>query len=1082
MSSSSGALPVFLSQRAFAASMHTVCDTACTADSIQAVIDGATPGDTISFAGDATLGHELAVNKSLTIEGNGHALLPNFAKTDSSNNAALGILANNVTVNNLVEDGTNGTGLHGVNVFEATDVNLSNVTLKNNDRNGLVVNGSTVVVNNITTSGNGWGGIDVDQGSGVITPAALTVTGTSTQSESLPIFVDDTTKGVTVNDVEDQYSYQASIGNSRRYFINHKPTIAFTSPANGAAFTSTPSFELTANDDLSIKNVTSTLYDSSNNVVGWKVLGGNLSTLTYSTSGPQTYDTNGTLPDGEYHMVAAVEDTYGKFAVQDTRTVYIDRTKPTAAFTSATTDPAPNGAYNGDFTVGYNVHDNVQLQTVNVALYDTVSSHTNHWVANCYANGNVGSNDVTGLCTVHIPASTPDGNYYVQIGGRDTAGNWTVNAVRYITVDRTIPTFALTDDGSTRKPIMDGAVINPALLGDHDHDGNTIRFTKESATDTLYVNGQPIFGHGYFNKGTSGLIGAAFVNEGAYTLYTRDSAGNQSASLTFTVDKTAPTVKVNLNRSGYANSGDIVRSAQKPEIEAFDKHLTKIEVWRKNGSKVTEWTNVAQNVTTFKGIGWLSDGTYIIRAYDAAGSASSDFEITIDNTAPTTPSITTPSDGQYFNSTPILNKWTAATDTNGIAKYQVAYRYADGHTFSGSTCAGVQIGGLSVSCRDASGLQRNHIPASTEQGGVTIWVRAQDNAGNWSSWSTPVQYTYDATAPTGTFTYSNNNGSQVTSSDVTATLTTNEEVRDIAGWTRVAGNQFTKVFTNNTKFTVVVTDLAGNSTTLKGEVKRIDRTAPTFNVHDGQTFTTLPVDIVATDQSLTDKLSVNGNPVQLVNDPKTWDWRTALSSDGAYTLIATDKAGNNTTVHITIDSTAPVVTITGYGQTGNKIQPNVTATDANSPLTYSWTTNANVDISNVNALNPVFTVNADGTYTFELTVTDPAGNSTTVPFTFTYTAAVGGFGGVGTVATNNTPAPLNDDNTGTGGQAVLGASTDSGNKDKGSDGNVKAATVTNAAKDAKSSQFLGLGWWWLAILALAAILWIVFMRRRSEEK
>ena len=152
---------------------------------------------------------EINVPAGITLVGSGYTISPTFTKTDNSNNAALGVLSDNVTVKNLTINGVGGKNLHGINVFETAGVVLNDVTLKNNKHSGLVVNGSNVTVNNITTMQNGlyWGGIDVDQGSGVTTAAALTVNGTSTQTEplSLDIHVDDTSKNVSVVDTNAQY-------------------------------------------------------------------------------------------------------------------------------------------------------------------------------------------------------------------------------------------------------------------------------------------------------------------------------------------------------------------------------------------------------------------------------------------------------------------------------------------------------------------------------------------------------------------------------------------------------------------------------------------------------------------------------------------------------------------------------------------------------------------------------------------------------------------------------------------------------------------------------------------------------------
>ena len=175
---------------------------------------GATPPAGCSFAvsghvwtlqADCSSPAQIDVPEGVTLDGGGYTISPSFAKTDNSNNAALGVLSDNVTIENLTVNGVNGIKLHGINVYRATVVVLNDVTLKNNGRNGLVVNGSNVTVNNITTMNNGWGGIDVDMGS-VFSPAILTVNGTSIQTETsgLDIYVDNNTS--TYNSVADTNS------------------------------------------------------------------------------------------------------------------------------------------------------------------------------------------------------------------------------------------------------------------------------------------------------------------------------------------------------------------------------------------------------------------------------------------------------------------------------------------------------------------------------------------------------------------------------------------------------------------------------------------------------------------------------------------------------------------------------------------------------------------------------------------------------------------------------------------------------------------------------------------------------------
>jgi len=208
-------------------------DTYCY-DTIQKAIDAATSGDTINLLSDFTITQQININKSLTLNGNGYTIYSSFEKTDNSNNSAIGISASNVTLNDLTVDGSNGTDLHGINVYKATNVVLNDVTLKNNKKIGLVVNGSTVTVYNITTLNNGSHGINVDLGSGT-TSAKLTVLGTSSHDDrSYPIYVDDRRKNVEIIP-NNQYYIQNLLFHRRAYLLDKsspsKPVLV--SPING---------------------------------------------------------------------------------------------------------------------------------------------------------------------------------------------------------------------------------------------------------------------------------------------------------------------------------------------------------------------------------------------------------------------------------------------------------------------------------------------------------------------------------------------------------------------------------------------------------------------------------------------------------------------------------------------------------------------------------------------------------------------------------------------------------------------------------------------------------------------------------
>lgn len=193
-------------------------------------------------------------------------------------------------------------------------------------------------------------------------------------------------------------------------------------------------------------------------------------------------------------------------------------------------------------------------------------------------------------------------------------------------------------------------------------------------------------------------------------------------------------------------------------------------------------------------------------------------------------------------------------------------------------------------------------------------VAAVSVAGNASA-CTPFTITYDTTAPTASFAYSNNNGAALTNGDVTVTMTTSEPVQTPLDWMRVDDTHFTRIYSDNGKYQVSVTDLAGNtSAAQKFEVKRIDRNAPTISgVTDG--------DLVANSVSLSifdpkyegydgfdanHGLTVDGVAVTATSGPdKTYLYTVA--GDGYHVVTATDKAGNSSTISFTIDTTAPTV-------------------------------------------------------------------------------------------------------------------------------------------------------------------------------
>lgn len=716
-------------------------------------------------------------------------------------------------------------------------------------------------------------------------------------------------------------------------------------------------------------------------------------------------------------------------------------------------------------------------------------------------------------------------------------------------------------------------------------------------------------------------------------------------------DNTAPSVPTAVLKdandkiitNGYINTENFKFNLSTPATDNSIKY--QVKYWNNIAGDQFQgeskaWTTSADASGVYADHFTRGEGThyFAFSACDAVGNCSAystPFEVVYDNTAPTKPTITSPGDRTWHKTSPIATTWTAATDTNGIKNYQVAYSYDDGHGFAGSTCPGVVIEeGKNVYCRDETAAHRNHTPGSGEQGGVTVWVRAIDVAGNEGVWSKSVHYYYDHTNPTttlvvptgivgknftvsgvaddnlalnrvyiqlnkreggrfggttinlitnpfsttndwsktfdanalgltdgdyratasvtdmagnttqldwsdfftvdtkapeGNFTYSNNKAP--TKGSVYAYLETTEPVTisptGSHGWVEIDSTHFKHKFTNNGSFDAVITDEAGNSSTLTANVNWIDKKAPVGSgVADGQTvagsvhLTVADMKSPGQGDSSSDvvSVSVDGSPVTTtLGANKTYLYD--VTAEGPHTVVATDKAGNVSAVlHFTIDNTAPVVELTGYGDNMKQIQLGVTIDGATvtdgSGYTFSWSPASNTDVSfNPNVLNPVFTILKDGTYSYILTVTDGAGNTSTKAFGFTYTtpapdadgdgtdnnndgsstndgdngnAVAAGFTAVTTGGTGANVVTLANNGTGVATPEVKSSETDKSNSEKKDvKGLETTADAVTSAGNKDGWNIFGFAWyWWLVLLAVIASFWwiIAAKKRRAEDQ
>jgi len=135
---------------------------------------------------------QISIDRTVSIIGAGDATILKVSAdlgTANVSKHALSIRGSNqVTLKNMIID--SASLAYGVNMYKSGSVLLENVTLKNSKGAGLTVNGSDVAAVNLTTSGNTWGAVNVDPGSGVSVLSSFTLTGSSSLTEATQIWSD----------------------------------------------------------------------------------------------------------------------------------------------------------------------------------------------------------------------------------------------------------------------------------------------------------------------------------------------------------------------------------------------------------------------------------------------------------------------------------------------------------------------------------------------------------------------------------------------------------------------------------------------------------------------------------------------------------------------------------------------------------------------------------------------------------------------------------------------------------------------------------------------------------------------------
>ena len=498
----------------------------------------------------------------------------------------------------------------------------------------------------------------------------------------------------------------------------------------------------------------------------------------------------------------------------------------------------------------------------------------------------------------------------------DKAGNETKIS---FTIDKTAPKITGVEDGAYYK--------------------EDVTPNAEDATElTAKLNGEDY------------ILGTPITQEGEYTLVVTDKAGNET-KVSFTIDKTAPEV-IGVENGVY----------YKEDVTATINDFTEV-VATLNGKPYTSGTQITE------------EGEHTLIVTDKAGNETK-VSFTIDKTAP---EITGVENGAYYKEdvTPNAQDATELTAKLDGEDYILGTSITQEgeHTLivtdkagneakvsftidkTAPEVTGVENGvyykeNVTATINDATEvvatLNGNPYTSGTqiiEEGEHTLIVT--DKAGN----ETKVSFTIDKTAPE---VIGVENGVYY-KEDVTATINDfTEVVATLNGKPYTSGTQITE----EGEHTLIVTDKAGNETKVSFT---IDKTAPKITGVENEAYYKEDVTPNAEDATeLTAKLNgedyISGTPI---------------TQEGEYTLVVTDKAGNETKVSFTIDKTAPEINI---AENVIVILGDEFVEDIYDKISDMYTAKEDLDVK---IEKEVFDIETVGKYPITYIVTDKAGNSNT---------------------------------------------------------------------------------------------------------
>ena len=345
----------------------------------------------------------------------------------------------------------------------------------------------------------------------------------------------------------------------------------------------------------------------------------------------------------------------------------------------------------------------------------------------------------------------------------------------------------------------------------------------------------------------------------------------------------------------------------------------------------------------------------------------------------------TDSNGFTWSDTVTINNIDKAAPTGNLTASTTAPTNGD-VTLTVSGAADTGVSGLAGIALPNGTMVAGSTATYTVTANGTYTFRIIDNAGNETD-KTIVVDNIDKSAPTGTLSAS---PTTPTNGDVTLNLvgvsdsgTSGLKNIKLPDGTFVTGSSASYDVTANGTYSFTMYDNAGNSRVNSISVTNIDKNSPTGNLAQDTTAWTNG-GVLLTLSAVAD---TGGSGLKNIKAPDgTLTFGTTasqlVSTNGTYSFVISDNAGNTTTKSITvtnIDKLAPTGTLTQTptAPTNGSVTLNLTAVaDTGGSGVKSITLETGHVVTGTSAM---MTVSSNGTFSFE--IEDNAGNSTTKSIT-----------------------------------------------------------------------------------------------------